>query len=351
MIEKYKDRLKEILSDEKVVKRRSTKRRSTKRRSTKRRSAKKRGMLFGGELQIDSVDELSNVPEEELKRVAQKMKFKKQNNMEEIKDEIKGMIENRNEDKASADKLKTLGVLYKLKQHYDKEKNRDDFVLNSNLGVLSEYWKPSYKADEYIEKANNQLDKSLNQRVAEAKETLPARPLRPDEKQQIIQMWGKLPKPEQKFINEHEKDLTPEEMRELINNVYDYYQTHPQSKPGDAFSNALSEAGMMENSNKLVAKKYYDSINKRNVNKLVNSGTKDPEAEVLFSKQSAPKRESLSQMVKRMSGFRNDVRLPPNALEDISAGDPKTPEAALAKAKAAARGSVRRPGDDDDNYV
>ena len=44
MIEKYKDRLKEILSDEMVVKkRRSTKRRSAKkRRSTKRRSAKKR---------------------------------------------------------------------------------------------------------------------------------------------------------------------------------------------------------------------------------------------------------------------------------------------------------------------
>jgi len=42
MIEKYKDRLKEILSDEKVVKRRSTKRRSTKRRSTKRRSTKRR---------------------------------------------------------------------------------------------------------------------------------------------------------------------------------------------------------------------------------------------------------------------------------------------------------------------
>jgi hypothetical protein len=37
------------------------------------------------------------------------------------------------------------------------------------------------------------------------------------------------------------------------------------------------------------------------------------------------------------------MRLPPNALEDISAGDdgPKTPEEALEKLKADARGSVR----------
>jgi hypothetical protein len=105
---------------------------------------------------------------------------------------------------------------------------------------------------------------------------------------------------------------------------------------------------MMENSNKLVAKKYYDFINKRNLKKLVNSGTKDPEAEVLLK----PKRESLSQMVKRMSGFRNAVRLPPNATEGLSENKgnaPKTIEEALAEAKKnAARGSVRRP---DDEFV
>jgi hypothetical protein len=105
----------------------------------------------------------------------------------------------------------------------------------------------------------------------------------------------------------------------------------------------------MENSNKLVAKEYYDSIKKRNLNKLVNSGTRDPDAKVLLK----PKRESLSQMVKRMSGFRNAVRLPLNATEGLSenADAPKPIDKALAEAKNAARGSVRRPDDDDDEFV
>jgi hypothetical protein len=96
----------------------------------------------------------------------------------------------------------------------------------------------------------------------------------------------------------------------------------------------------MENSNKLVAKEYYDSIKKRNLNKLVNSGTRDPDAKVLLKPKRESLRKSLSTMLKRMA-----VRLPPNAENKGNA--PETPEAALKKLKDDARGSVIIPDDNE----
>ena len=63
MIEKYKDRLKEILSDEKVVKkRRSTKHRSAKkRRSTKRRSTKRRSRFGVNETLNEKIEKINNI--------------------------------------------------------------------------------------------------------------------------------------------------------------------------------------------------------------------------------------------------------------------------------------------------
>lgn len=351
MIEKYKDRLKAILSDEKVVKKRrstkrrskvrlnkksrSAKRRSTKRRSTKRRSTK-RGMLFGGELQIDSLDELKKVPEGELERVAEKRGFKKRKNMDEIKGEIDDMIKKRNE--ASAEELKTLGVLHNLKQYYDNNvEKRNKFNTFNALGVKQEYM-----TDNFINQASNYLQNSFDERVA--KETPPE--LTPDEKQKIMQMWRRLPKPEQKFINEHEKDLTNEEMRELINKVHSYYQTNPKYNPDDSFFKELNEfsTGSSAPSSPLIAEGVLKQINKRKQEELKNSGTKDPDAEVLFKQ---PKRESLANKIR--NSLRRGMRLPTGALKGISAGDdgPKT----LEELKAAARGSVRRPDDDDDGTV
>jgi len=247
-----------ILSDEKVVKRRSTKRRSTKRRSkvrlnkkrrrsTKRRSAKKRGMLFGSNLQIDSFEELNNVPDEELNVVFPKLK------PEQIKNEINLLISARGA--LDIDSLIKLGVLHQLRNYYNKKPESVVDLFGKKLTIKP---KNDNKAREFMKKATKQNEES---------------------------------------IEELAKRLVYEEASENPENIFNQPVVAPKRK----------------------------SL-----------------------------RKSLSHMVNMMiSNKRNAVRLPPNALEGISAGDdgPKTPEAALEKLKAAARaarGSVRPYPDDDE---
>ena len=335
MIEKYEERLNKILeakpqrsarrskvrsTKRRSTKRRSTKRRSTKRRSTKRRSAKKRGMFFGGKFQIDSVDELKNVPEGELERVANKMAgFKENKDIKKIKEEITDLIKKRDEESSekmmTPDEFKILGVLHNLKQYYDNNvEERNKFNTFNALGVT-----PNYMTDMYKKEAEEQAEKYTRRRLEQADQNPNARDLSPEEKEEVVRKWNFIPKEEQEYITKNEKGLLPDEIRWLLGEVYKYYESNPDKrpKPSDKFLQVLGEdTGFMETtkSRPLQASKFLSEI----IQNRTKGGTRgDPEAEVLFSKQSAPKRESLrkslSQMVKSMSGFRNAVRLSPNA--------------------------------------